>query len=75
MNCIMLNISVDMLLSHTYCINKYINIACVSDLDECEADFDWCEQLCYNNEGSFTCGCYEGYELLANDFSCTGTFQ
>ena len=42
------------------------------DVNECEEDLDGCKQLCANNEGSFQCGCREGYVLDRNGFSCNG---
>ena len=33
------------------------------DVDECGDDTDGCSQTCTNTEGSFTCGCTDGYVL------------
>ena len=37
----------------------------VADIDEC--DTNPCDQLCTNTVGSYSCGCYEGYELDNNN--------
>ena len=33
-----------------------------------------CEHICTNNNGSFTCSCYNGYELDENGRSCNGMY-
>ena len=45
------------------------------DVDECKMDMHGCTQLCANNEGSFRCGCNEGYVLDTNGFSCNGSYS
>lgn len=35
----------------------------LTDIDECALDTDKCEQLCYNNLGSYRCGCRDGFLL------------
>ena len=42
------------------------------DIDECLHSTDGCEQACVNTEGSFTCDCFAGYELI-NATQCEGT--
>ena len=42
---------------------------CPADIDEC-AHPDTCAQLCNNTEGSYTCGCAEGYQLIATTGEC-----
>ena len=41
-----------------------------SDIDECLAGTDNCNQVCTNTDGSFTCSCNDGYELQSNGHSC-----
>lgn len=33
------------------------------DIDECASVYSPCQQICYNNVGSFTCGCIDGFVL------------
>lgn len=42
------------------------------DLDECEVVNGGCEQVCINSIGSYSCGCYQGYNLEDNASNCTG---
>ena len=42
------------------------------DVDECGDDTDGCSQTCTNTEGSFTCGCTDGYELNVDGTTCDG---
>lgn len=42
------------------------------DVDECASEVTDCEQLCNNNVGNYTCGCYPGYTLSTNGLSCNG---
>ncbi len=49
-------------------IDVYIHV----DQDECQNDP--CEQVCINNEGSFTCSCNTGYELQEDRSSCEGPY-
>ena len=44
-----------------------------TDVDECVANTDGCEQMCTNNGGSFECSCRNGYRLGNNAKSCEGT--
>ena len=34
---------------------------------------DWCEQLCINKLGTYSCGCHDGYTINADYQTCTGT--
>jgi len=44
---------------------------CVVDVDECRVyDNGGCSQLCYNTEGSFSCGCHAGYRLDHDRRTC-----
>ncbi|VDI38554.1 Hypothetical predicted protein [Mytilus galloprovincialis] len=36
------------------------------DIDECTERTSGCEQICANSDGSFTCSCVYGFELLAD---------
>ena len=50
------------------------NNACttyVTDIDECATNTNGCSQSCNNTEGSFHCGCDEGYELSDDQRTCT----
>ena len=40
-------------------------------MNECD-DNPGCDHSCNNTEGSYTCGCDEGYELDADGYSCNG---
>ena len=41
-------------------------------VDEDECDFYTnCQHSCVNTEGSFHCDCYEGYELVDDQYNCT----
>lgn len=41
----------------------------LADFDECSV-YGTCSQLCTNTDGSFTCGCVEGYLLQPDNRSC-----
>lgn len=47
-----------------------------SDIDECNSvdpnHQNTCEQVCYNQPGSYYCGCGEGFQLSDNARSCEG---
>ena len=43
-----------------------------TDINECASD-STCDQVCNNNEGSYTCSCRSGYELITDGGrDCTG---
>ena len=42
------------------------------DIDECATSNAGCQTDCTNTDGSFFCGCAEGYEVSLNGFSCQG---
>ena len=45
----------------------------MADIDECSLGTAECNQGCHNEEGSFNCTCYDGYELhLENLALCVG---
>ena len=37
-----------------------------TDIDECELDNGGCDHLCVNEEGSYHCECFEGFQLEMN---------
>ena len=41
-----------------------------TDINECTTDVDGCSQLCVNTNGSFFCGCNEGYTLTEDGRTC-----
>ncbi|XP_028676137.1 thrombomodulin-like [Erpetoichthys calabaricus] len=40
------------------------------DIDECDLGM-FCQQLCKNSFGSYTCYCEDGYKLEADNYTCT----
>lgn len=42
------------------------------DIDECSTDTHNCSQNCNNTEGSYTCGCRNGYILSSDSRTCNG---
>lgn len=45
----------------------------VTDVDECSAQGgNSCSQLCFNTIGSYICHCEAGYELNADERTCSG---
>ena len=42
------------------------------DEDECGSVPTPCDQICSNTEGSFDCGCEEGYVLNTDGTTCEG---
>ena len=56
-------------------IKVSINNVLFSDIDECTANTDNCDDTnggCTNTAGSFTCSCNAGFNLEADGFTCTG---
>ena len=43
-----------------------------ADIDECRRNNGGCSGQCFNNLGSYSCGCEEGYELELDGSTCTG---
>ena len=43
-----------------------------SDIDECSEGTSGCEQVCINNDGSYSCSCYAEYALAPNLHICLG---
>ena len=44
----------------------------ITDVNECALETHNCQQVCSNTDGSFTCLCFEGYDLDDDQISCTG---
>ena len=42
----------------------------ISDINECASGTHLCEHICYNNNGSYTCDCQQGY-YLSNGLTCS----
>lgn len=42
------------------------------DIDECSVLNGNCHHICSNEEGTFTCSCHPGYELLNDNRTCQG---
>ena len=53
-----------------YCL-WYLSAPYTADIDECDSS-STCHQDCNNNEGSYTCSCFSGYELLTDGRNCIG---
>ena len=53
-------------------MNMHTLISILPDVDECSKGTDNCRQMCTNNMGSFVCGCYSGYHLDSDGFTCNG---
>ena len=46
------------------------------DINECDKNNGGCEQKCDNNEGSFVCSCFDGYQKLESTTTfCSGIKQ
>ena len=43
----------------------------VVDVDECDEGTAGCDQNCQNTNSSFVCSCVKGYDLNADNTSCT----
>ena len=42
------------------------------DIDECNNNNGGCDDICTNNDGSYTCSCDPGYELDNDQHQCNG---
>ena len=42
------------------------------DIDECQENLHSCQHVCNNTDGSYSCGCNEGYMLDSDGQNCTG---
>ena len=45
------------------------------DIDECLLNDTLCEQLCVNTDGSYSCACMEGYQLIEGTNQCQGKYR
>eukprot|EP00057_Strongylocentrotus_purpuratus_P008865 XP_011663339.1 PREDICTED: fibrillin-1 isoform X1 [Strongylocentrotus purpuratus] len=65
------------------CMNTYGSFYCTcnegflgtgtdscEDIIECLGEND-CQQICYNEEGGYSCACWDGYEMDGSGFNCT----
>ena len=50
----------------------HAHVLMVSDINECHANTDRCQQECRNTRGSYTCSCRSGYRLRSDGRSCDG---
>eukprot|EP00057_Strongylocentrotus_purpuratus_P020264 XP_011674738.1 PREDICTED: mucin-like protein isoform X1 [Strongylocentrotus purpuratus] len=41
------------------------------DINECVQGANDCQQICYNEEGGYSCACWDGYELDEGGSNCT----
>ena len=42
------------------------------DINECSANNGGCVQNCFDDDGSFHCGCHAGFNLNNNRVTCSG---
>lgn len=49
------------------------NATYVADLDECELNLHDCDELCFNVQNGYRCGCEIGSELASNNRGCIKT--
>ena len=46
-----------------------------SDHNECSTTSHGCQQKCVNDHGSYTCSCFNGYQLISDNKTCSGKIQ
>nr|XP_006821734.1 PREDICTED: uncharacterized protein LOC102800601 [Saccoglossus kowalevskii] len=51
--------------------NADCGVMCKKDVDECMEELDNCQHVCENILGSFTCSCFDGYNLDADNAGCS----
>ena len=56
------------------CLLCYSFFLCYLDIDECNTGHD-CQEICSNTLGGYKCSCNEGYQLTADNRTCTGVFS
>ena len=58
----------------SFSLQMSMSLFLTADVDECEEDTDLCEyqQLCANNNGSYTCGCQSGQVKARDGHRCLG---
>ena len=44
------------------------------EINECSEGTSGCDQFCSNTEGSFQCGCDNGFRLSGNGRTCNGMY-
>ena len=54
-------------------VSTGISFFCSIDIDECATGQHNCPQMCINTDGSFECGCSEGY-TMGRHGRCIGTY-
>ena len=55
------------------CVPFNILFLLSSDRNECKSTTGHvCQQLCVNEPGDYSCACYRGYTLDANNYTCSG---
>ena len=52
-----------------------VHFCSASDINECDTANGFCDQICTNTEGSYTCGCNEGYRLGSDGMMCNGKLR
>ena len=53
-------------------IHPFISI--LSDINECNDGTHKCSQICTNTNGSFICGCNDGYHIDFDNDTCSGMY-
>ena len=51
-------------------MNMHTFISILSDIDECSNGTHYCSQICTNTNGSFICGCDNGFLLDFDGATC-----
>ena len=46
-----------------------------SDTNECSDGTHNCSQICTNTNGSYTCGCNDGYHIDFDNVTCNGMYK
>ncbi|XP_071948060.1 epidermal growth factor-like protein 7 [Antedon mediterranea] len=52
------------------CQSGWTGEFCEKDINECNTNYHGCSQLCKNTNGSYSCGCNQGYKLSTDGKSC-----
>ena len=53
-------------------LDRAYHILLYTDINECEWDNGDCDQICNNEQGSYSCACWSGYTLDYNGKTCIG---
>ena len=60
---------------NTIMVVTMLNFNCfLLDINECEEDKSQCEHICKNTDGSYECGCRNGYYLEKDNRTCNGQY-